>query len=364
MARNNEPFRPPVAARAADASAAAESGHGRVPLVYVVVLNYNGQRVLLPCLESLFRDLPPGGRVLLVDNASADDSVAAARAAFPDMEVIANPRNLYFAAGNNVGIRHALEAGADYVFILNNDTTVEPGCLERLVRFMEEHPEAGGCQPLLCFMHSPGYVASSGCLVTMSGRAWDRDCGVPAADLGEDPEPALGITGGAALFRSEALRESGGFSREFGMYFEDVDLSLRLREAGWELFCVPRARVLHEVSATTDAFIPSAKVFLCERNSYRVVLRNFPAKRIVAAYVLGLPCALAGAGSSIIRGRQGHGWRVVWAAVIGCGLLLAAIPRRCLELLAGRRRTYPFWEMIDDTRVYPPACVRPHARSR
>lgn len=329
----------------------------RAPRITAIVLNYNGRELLAPCLDALLASDCQGLSILLVDNASSDGSVELARQAYPGIEILSNPANYYFSRGNNEGLRLALGRDADYLFVLNNDTLIDPGCLSRLAEFMESRPEAGACQPLLCFMDRPDLAASAGIRLGIAGKAWDLACGEPAASLGDRPFQILGATGGAMLLRAEAVRRCGMFCEEFEMYFEDVDLSLRLREAGWEIWCVPLARVLHECSATTNRTGAWRRGYFCERNSYKVVLRNYPLAKILKAYALGLPqAAMAAAYNTLLHDRR-YGLAIARAMLEGLRDLVRLLPGR-LSSRDRLSRGYAFWPMVEESVVYPPACKR------
>lgn len=326
--------------------------------IAVVVLNYNGYDLISRCMDSLVAQKNINFSVIFVDNGSIDNSIDLVGKAYPLVHVVANKANLYFAAGNNVGIRLALEKHFKYVFVLNNDTEVAEDCLWRLHAFMEGHERVGACQPVLCYMHRPDIVASAGCLVCISGKGSDLGCGQPVeAFAGRGARDVVGVTGGAMFLRAEALREVGLFDETFQMYLEDVDLSLRLREAGWSLFLVPEARVLHEVSATVNREGNWKNVYFCERNSYKVILKNYPPGQIVRAYALSLPSALIAACSGLLRGKYLHGYGILKAMAEGMVHLCCMLPRR---LRGDGARTYPFWPRVLPT-CYPPPCLRPEA---
>lgn len=327
------------------------------PRVFAIVLNYNGRDMLAPCLDALLASDCPDLAVLLVDNASSDGSADFARATYPGVEILENPDNYYFSRGNNEGMRLALERGADYLFVLNNDTLIDPACLRLLVKFMDSRPGAGACQPLLRFMDRPDLAASAGIRLGIAGKAWDLACGEPAASLGREPFQVLGATGGAMLLRAEAVRQAGLFCEEFQMYFEDVDLSLRLREAGWDIWCVPEACVLHECSATTNRTGAWRRGYFCERNSYKVVLRNYPLARIGEAYLRGMPQAAMAAAYNLLLHDRRYGLAIARAMLEGLRDLARNLPGR-LSRADRRARSYPFWPMVETSVVYPPGCKR------
>ena len=128
------------------------------PSVFIVVLNWNGRADTLTCLRSLQALADKRTRVLVVDNGSTDGSVAAILAAHPEVPVIETGRNLGYAGGNNVGVRHAIAEGADFVLVLNNDTVCAPDMIDRLLQAAAKHPGAGMFCPRIFYMHDPGRV--------------------------------------------------------------------------------------------------------------------------------------------------------------------------------------------------------------
>ena len=247
------------------------------PSVHVIVLNYNGQQHNARCLRSILDQDYPNLRVLFVDNGSEDGSVEAVRQELGDrVDYLLNGRNLYYAAGNNRGIRHALDHGADFLFIVNNDTVLEPGCIVRLVDFMTGHPDAGGCQPLVCALDDARVVYSAGIRISLSGRCWDAGRGRPVEAFGSEPAAVAGLTGAGMFLPAAVVHEVGPLDERYVMYFEDADYSLRIRRAGYDLYLVPDARMGHVGGATTSVCMAERWVRLCETNSYRLVLDHFP----------------------------------------------------------------------------------------
>lgn len=243
----------------------------KAPLVWVVILNYNGAPDTLNCLDSLARTDYPNFRVLVVNNGSTDDSVSRLKAALthPRVELLANPQNLGYAGGNNRGIEKALAAGADYVFILNNDTIVEPGSLAALVEAMERDPKVGiaGC-PLF----GPGTPART--VYGWRANLYIGDC----AQWFDGPEkPRFGevdcILGAAMLVRAETLRKIGCFDSRFFLHFEDFEFCLRARRAAYKVIIVPGPGILHLAGRTTRRVRPMA-LFYSTRNRVWLARRH------------------------------------------------------------------------------------------
>jgi GT2 family glycosyltransferase len=216
------------------------------PRVHVVVLNWNSPQMTADCLRSLLATSAGSFRIVVVDNGSRDNSVGYLRGAFPEVEVIANDRNLGFAGGCNVGIRHALAEGADYILLANNDTIVDPGLLPELMAHAEAHPEAGILSPKI-------YYADPSDALWWAGGVFNIWTGLAAhvdrqkKDTGNHDLPRVldWATGCVMLLRCEALRRTGLFDELIFATGEDVDLSLRTIKAGYVVKYVPAARVWH-----------------------------------------------------------------------------------------------------------------------
>ncbi len=285
------------------------------PSVWVVVLSWNGREDTLACLRSLqgveYANLHP----LLVDNASTDDTVAVIRRAMPWVEVVVNERNLGFAAGCNVGIRRALDVGADYVLLLNNDTRVDPPFLRLLVRAAEQDPRRGPLGPCIYHLDVPTRIWSAGAYRRPFTLAWyDPHRDKQAADLPALPpvRPVDYLTGCAMLLSRAFLQEVGLFDPGFFLYYEDLDLCLRAQRRGFQPVCVPAARVWHRGSAGTGVGSPLQRYHLA-RSSVRFYARHTPPPLwpAIAIYRLGstlktvLRCLWRGekeAGRACLRG--------------------------------------------------------------
>lgn len=241
------------------------------PLVYVIILNYNGATLTINCLNSVLRIDYPNFKVLIVDNASTDDSVTVLQKTFrhPSVELLVNSMNAGYAGGNNRGIERALGYGAEYVCVLNNDTTVEPACLTRLVEAMEGDSRLGiaGC-PLLNAdtESSPNF-----------GQRMNLFTGTPSLFFGrtQPPHPSeVDFICGAAIFiRVEAVRQIGLFDARFFLLSEDADLCYRARRAGYKVGFYPGPGVCHLGSQTLNRHRPFV-TFLRIRNKAWFVRRH------------------------------------------------------------------------------------------
>lgn len=262
------------------------SGLQGLPTVWVVVLNYNGKGLNKRCLSSLLRQDYPALNILFVDNGSTDDSLDAVRTEFGDqIEYLINDQNYYFAKGCNLGIDWVLDKDPSYIFLVNNDTETASDCVTQLVSFMERTPSSGGCQPLLVDMDASeaapfgswtDTVASAGGQVSLSGRCWDIKAGKPVSSVETEPHEVPCITGGAMFLPASVVRDHGGFDPEYVMYYEDMDLSFRIRKSNRELFVVPQALMGHVGQGTSAEEAPLNRIRMCETNSYRLISAHFP----------------------------------------------------------------------------------------
>ncbi|PYI48980.1 MAG: hypothetical protein DMF10_02830 [Verrucomicrobia bacterium] len=219
-----------------------------LPSVHIVVLNWNGKPDTLECLTSLQSVSYPNRKIVVVDNGSTDGSEEAIKAAFPDVTFIQTGENLGYAEGNNVGIHHAMECGADFVFVLNNDTTTDTDVVTALVAQAEKNPNAAILGPKIYFYERPDIINSAG---------------------------------GHLVLRLSVLREVGFFDRDFFLICEELDLCTRIRKRGFEILFVPEAKLWHKVSAAFDGNFSAVYCYYFFRNSLLYVWKNFPDRRFV-----------------------------------------------------------------------------------
>jgi GT2 family glycosyltransferase len=222
-----------------------------MPKVAIIIVNWNGKADTLACLESLRADRHTNKHIVVVDNGSADDSVAAIRERHPELTLVEAGKNLGFTGGNNLGIRQALAAGCNYVYLLNNDTTVEPGALAELVATAEAQPRYGALTPVIYYYDRPNEVWFCGSKLDLQGGVAVHDnSSVPART---DPLVEIPWASGCAmLIPADVIRRLEGFDDRFFLNWEDVDLSLRIRRAGYRIGLVPSARIFHKVGRSME----------------------------------------------------------------------------------------------------------------
>jgi GT2 family glycosyltransferase len=249
--------------------------------LHAVVLNWNGGDDTLAALASL-----DGLPVVCVDNGSTDGSPEAIASAFPAVDLIRTGVNLGFAGGNNVGIRRALERGADWVLLLNNDAVAEPGLAAALESAAAARPDAG---LLACKI-----LAVDGATVQYAGATFRPRLGYSGRVATSGPEELRdgGRADGAALAVSRAAVERAGLLDEsLFLYVEDVEWSLRVREAGFAVVLVPAARVRHKGSAASGGSASTTNLYYDTRNTIAVSERHAPLPRAGRAVRRGVVVA-------------------------------------------------------------------------
>lgn len=257
------------------------TGAAAAPQVSVAIINYNGARFLPELLPSLAAQSFGGFELLIVDNASTDDSLDIARRAAPQASVLAQPANRGFSRAANLAAR---TASGRYLALLNPDIRLEPDWLAELLAAAELDPPIAAVACKLLLYQRPTVLNGVGGCMNRLGYSWDRGYG--EQDLGQYDEPAdvLFASAGAALFDRCALLEAGGFDERFFMYHEDVDLGWRLRLGGRRVVTAPAARALHHFGGTTRVEKSLAwRERLGERNNIRALIKNYEARTLIRA---------------------------------------------------------------------------------
>jgi GT2 family glycosyltransferase len=231
--------------------------------IAIVLLNWNNKRDTLACLQSLAKLEYDDHEVIVVDNGSIDDSVATIRQQFESVLVIETGANLGFSAGNNVGIAAALERGADYVFLLNNDTTVSPDILDRFLEVSQSLPQVGVLGAKIYFFDQPDRL-------WYAGAQWRRDTGrfvhrgimqLDDRQSWNQVEETAYACGCALFIRARVLRDIGLLDPNYFLMWEETDLCFRARAKGYGCLFVPQAIVWHKVSASFGGVSPLWQYF-------------------------------------------------------------------------------------------------------
>jgi len=249
------------------------------PLVYIVVLNWNGWRDTLECIESLRSLTYPNYRIVIVDNGSANDSEARIRAAHPDIPFLQTGRNLGFAGGNNVGIRYALERDADYLWLFNNDALARPDALTALVERAESDPRIGFVGSKVLFASRPDLVwFAGGTINPETGRGEHIPNTAPDDERLPPAHEPSNLTGCSLLARREVVERVGPLPDLYFLYYEEVDWQYTARGRGWKALYEPASVALHKVSVSAGIDSPLA-AFHAARSRLIFVRRHMPRAR-------------------------------------------------------------------------------------
>jgi GT2 family glycosyltransferase len=248
----------------------------------VVLLNCNGGKFTIPCIQSLLSGTMKPDRIIVIDNASGDGSDNEIAARFPEIQLIRNKINTGFTAGNNIGITELINQGCKYVWVLNNDTELDSDCLKAQYDFLENNPEIAGCCGKILYSDSrrtiwyAGEIFKAFTLRVRPRGMLERDDG--QYDL---PQRLLFMTGCSMFVRSRVWQEVGAFDEKFFIYYEDLDWSLRAKKQNFIFWYYPKAVIYHKVSGTmgktgmkqSPLTTPVKVTYLMQRNQIFIIKR-------------------------------------------------------------------------------------------
>jgi len=247
------------------------------PLISVVVLNWNGHQVLESCLNSLYNQTYRPLEMIVVDNASTDGSADLVRQKFQEVGLIVNEKNLGFGGGNNIGIQ---ASRGRYIMMLNNDTRLDPKCVEELKWSIEKDKRYGACASKILLENRPDTIDGVGIVVCPDGLSFGRGR-LQKRERYDEEEEIFFASDCACLYRREMLEDIGLYDEDFFAYADETDMGWRAQLAGWKCTYSPRAIVYHLHSVSSGGRISSFKAFLVERNRIWVALKNFPISLIL-----------------------------------------------------------------------------------
>lgn len=274
--------------------------------VVVVIPNWNGADMIVPCLEALSRQSQKH-EVVVVDNGSVDNSIELIEKYFPKVHLVKLPRNTGFAGGVNRGIEYGLRKSFDAIALLNNDAVVDKAWLGQLLSTMKQDDRIGIVTSKM-MKSDKMHLDSTGDFYNAWGTASPRGRDTKDSGKYDAAEEVFGASGGASLYRRELFEDIGLFDEDFFAYYEDVDISFRTRLRGWKVLYQPAALVYHEVGATSGKIHGFATYhglknifFLSYKNlPLSLLLLQFP-KRLVYYTALHLYAWKQGKGSASLK---------------------------------------------------------------
>jgi len=287
----------------------------------VVIPNWDGKSRLGACLDSIQAQSDPAD-VVVVDNGSRDGSAEFIRSKYPKVILLQNQRNLGFAGGVNIGLRYALENNYTYAALLNNDAIADRNWLKYLVEFLDKDKSGGIVVSKM--------LAADGKHIDSAGEAYSI-WGLPFAtgrgklDRGQYDKSGwvFGASGGASLYRLSMLKKIGLFDEDFFAYYEDVDISFRAQLAGWKVGFEPKAKVVHQIGATSKQ-IKGFTTYQTVKNLPWLMWKNIPRPtlwkimpRLYLAYISFIFRALS-------KGQ-------IWPVLKGVLMTKLLLPKKLLE---------------------------------
>lgn len=282
----------------------------------VVIVNYNGERVLRSCLDSVLSQSSPPREIIVVDNSSADTSLEILQSIRDTrLRVLPLADNVGYAAGCNAGIR---ETRGDLVAVLNNDIVLDPHWLETLLS--HDSPKWSCWASRIEFATPAGVIDSAGDGMAVVGSAFKIGHGEPVEEHLRTRE-VFGPCAAAALYRRVLLQAVGGFDSDFFLVYEDADLNFRARLRGFRCLYVAEARVVHRVNTSIGTFSDSY-VFHGHRNSEFVFWKNMPGRLLLRYLPERVLFNLLSFAFFVAKGRGRSFLRAKWMALRACRSLL------------------------------------------
>lgn len=266
--------------------------------IAVIILNWNGKEDSIACIDSIKRQhiKNTSFQIIVVDNNSNDNSVEEIKNKFPSTTILSNKKNIGFAEGNNVGIRYAMERDFDYIVILNNDTIVNNKLLQELIAGFENNNKIGIVVPKILFAkgfeyHKENYTSSEkGKVIWYAGGIIDwRNVmgyhrGVDEVDRGQydKAEETDYATGCCFMIRRTVLEKVGLFDARFFLYYEDNDLSMRVKKAGFSIYYAPKALLWHKNAGSAGGSGSALQDYYITRNRLLFGIKHAPLRAKVS----------------------------------------------------------------------------------
>ncbi|MGY3777192.1 glycosyltransferase family 2 protein [Isobaculum melis] len=254
------------------------------PAVYFIVLNYNNASDTIDCVRSIEALNYTNYQIVLVDNLSKDDSAKVLQEHFPQYPFIQTGENQGYAAGNNVGIDYAMNQGAAYICILNNDVLVAPDFLDILVDYAETHGKVGVLGPRICTYEDAQVLESAGSVVNFNkGQVTRLYHQAKEEAVAGKVIPCDYVGGACMLLKTDVIREVGMIPENYFLFYEENEWCVTIKKAGYDIFCVADAKVIHKGSASINKVSGLSEYFMY-RNLIVFMKRNGTLKNRLIFY--------------------------------------------------------------------------------
>lgn len=245
------------------------------PLVYIIIVNWNGEDVIVDCLKSLSKINYNNYKILIVDNNSSDNSIVAITENSKNVNILELDKNYGFADGNNKGVESILTEEPEYLIFLNNDTEVDPNFIEPLITRIGDDTNVGQTVPKIMYSNRRNTIWYAGGKVNLwKGQIKHIGIRQTDSDVFVTPQETDYATGCCFAIRTKDYIGIGGFDSSYPMYCEDVDLSIRIRSQGKKVVFVPGSKIYHKVSTSIGGEY-SFRKFLKQTKGYRIVFWRY-----------------------------------------------------------------------------------------
>jgi GT2 family glycosyltransferase len=246
----------------------------KLPKVYIIILNFNSYQDTIECIKSLEAISYSNYEIVIVDNNSRDNSVEEISKNCPKYRLLLSKENLGYANGNNIGIKYALEQGADYICILNNDVIVEGNFLQPIIEMFDKDNTIGMVGPCICEYSDRNVVQAMGAYINLyRGLAMGQHEGQEYDKINKRFIDVDYLGGACFIVKSEVIRTIGVIPENYFLFYEETEFCLRARKSGYKLVCISDSRVYHKRSATISKYNGLSYYFL-NRNRIIFMRRN------------------------------------------------------------------------------------------
>lgn len=255
-------------------------------MISIILVNYNGAMDTIECIRSIRRSSGIEYRIIVVDNASTDDSVVKLNEENNNtFELLIAKENRGFSSGNNIGINRALELGTDYILLLNNDTLIESDTIQKLVDGLRNYKDCGITVGKILFENDRNKIwYAGGEFNCKTARAWHWHC-TEQDDLTPETDTKVTFATGCCMcIPVEVINKVGLMDESFFLYHEDVDYCLRVSRAGYQIMYIPDARIYHKVSSSTGGNSKMAQYYKT-RNNGILIEKHFQGVDRTRAYM-------------------------------------------------------------------------------
>ncbi|WP_434640805.1 glycosyltransferase family 2 protein [Thermoanaerobacterium thermosaccharolyticum] len=251
------------------------------PLVYIILINYNGYKDTIECVRSIEKITYKNYKIVIIDNASTDNSIDILRQTLKNYKIIQNDKNLGFAGGNNVGIRYALENGAEYILLLNNDTVVDKDFLSYLIKGFSVKENVGMVGGKIYYYDKPDKIWYAGGKFNKL-----RARGVHfTLDNNIDYKEVKFITGCLQLISADAIKKVGLMKEGYFLYYEDVDYCFRFIKKGYKLIYSRNSIIYHKCGGSANYKSPLS-IYYSNRSRFLFINENLDGILLIISNII------------------------------------------------------------------------------